>query len=368
VRPNLMRLILPLLVVLSGTTLVLTEAAPAEAADCPTARIYGVRGSGEKANDSGGYGGTVAEVVSGVIQANPGATAEPIDYPAVPIGYGGVNYGTEYDRSVQAGRVKLATTINRWWTGPCGSVSPILLVGYSQGAQVAADVYQGWLLPRVKARVLGITLLADPRFRGGQATPVNRGTYDRRLNGVYDIPGTPRTWAASESGVARSYCTWGDPVCNVTWNSLAACRLKANSCPHASYGYMPSWQDPYTAQAARWLVGRLPAVPVTDKTLTVGPLTMRYPASKWSDVDYGASGPGQDSNANDLTNDATCGDCDQVPPPQIHAFVQVVSMTWCEGSISTCAVGDSRILSEAPRSLSVAEAQTSRRGIWRAGE
>jgi pimeloyl-ACP methyl ester carboxylesterase len=76
-------------------------------------------------------------------------------------------------------------------------------------------------------------------------------------------------------------------------------------------------------------LGQLPPSVPESRTLTIGPLTMTYPATEWGNADYGASGPGEDSNADDLTNTAPCVNCDTVPPPVTPAFVQVFRTTWC---------------------------------------
>lgn len=82
-------------------------------------------------------------------------------------------------------------------------------------------------------------------------------------------------------------------------------------------------------------------------TLTVGPLQLSYDPTRWSDAMYGASGPGEDSIADDLTNDATCTNCAAQPPPMVHAFVQVWSMDYC-ANLGDCVGADMPDVGPAP--------------------
>ena len=93
-------------------------------------------------------------------------------------------------------------------TVPCG---PVLLTGYSQGAQVTADVYQNGST----RNVLGVVLFGDPYFNPKDPA-VDRGDYSRH-------PGRDGWFGArirfgTEPGVVSrgrviSYCHDGDPVC-----------------------------------------------------------------------------------------------------------------------------------------------------------
>lgn len=83
-------------------------------------------------------------------------------------------------------------------------------------------------------------------------------------------------------------------------------------------------------------------------SLTVGGLTTTYD-SRWTNVDYGASGPGQDSSAMDTTNGATCTNCTTSPPPTVYAHAEVVNTaSWCSGSAISCAVGSYETVGPAP--------------------
>jgi len=124
-------------------------------------------------------------------------------------------------------------------------------------------------------------------------------------------------------------------------------------CRHANLlNYGPVRVD--VENALRRYAASLPPLPQQSTTLTVGPLTMAYPESNWRDAQYGASGPGEDSAADDRTNSAPCTNCDETPPPNVSAFVQVFNMkSWCTGAstILECAVGDREIVGAAPEVL-----------------
>lgn len=60
-------------------------------------------------------------------------------------------------------------------------------------------------------------------------------------------------------------------------------------------------------------------------SLTVGPLTTTYD-NRWGRAEYGASGPGEDATADDLTN--------------TNAFIQIFNMDgWCGSTLIVCATG-----------------------------
>lgn len=150
-------------------------------------QIVGVRGSGETADDAGGFGTTVKTVVDSIRSVNPTAAATPINYPAIAVRWWDPSYyAGNYTRSVRAGRTALANYITQFLSGPCGGTAYLYLVGFSQGAQVVGDVYQN-LTAGQRSRVAGIALIADPKFDGGQGPPVNVGTYNPARNGIQGV-------------------------------------------------------------------------------------------------------------------------------------------------------------------------------------
>jgi len=81
--------------------------------------------------------------------------------------------------------------------------------------------------------------------------------------------------------------------------------------------------------------------------LTIGPLTTTYD-NRWTDVYYGASGPGEDGSAIDTTNGVPCTNCTTTPTPTSYAFIQIAKIpSWCTNVIQ-CMTGTQMILAPAP--------------------
>ncbi|KAF2097128.1 carbohydrate esterase family 5 protein [Rhizodiscina lignyota] len=186
-----------------------------ERQSCPNLHVFGARETAAPA----GYG--LAEtVVNLMLGAYSGSTAEPIDYPATgePIDdppTGGDSYGA----SVQAG-VQAVTSAVTSFAQQCPD-TPIVLVGYSQGAQImddamcgSGDLNQGIadtsapIASSVGGQVWAIILMGDPRHTPG--APYNVGTstapgFDPRPSG--------QTCTAYASTI-QSYCDATDPYCS----------------------------------------------------------------------------------------------------------------------------------------------------------
>jgi Cutinase len=224
----------------------------------PLMQVVGVRGSGETQLDYGGYGRTVAAVVSaieGKVLLN--VATDEIDYPAIPMGYGGwTHYAANYKASVADGVSKLTTYIQQFIAGPCGATTYLYLIGYSQGAQVVGDTFQKKLTAPQRQRVGGIAMLGDPRFMGSQTGGVNVGDYANNLNGIFDVIGSPRTVLPGQVGKVRSYCALNDPICNFTKTDAAACKILPSTCPHVLYPDATYKGVIWTTRAANYLVSR----------------------------------------------------------------------------------------------------------------
>lgn len=92
-----------------------------------------------------------------------------------------------------------------------------------------------------------------------------------------------------------------------------------------------------------------PPPETSGRTLVVGSLEMTYPEPSWSNVGYGATGPGGDSFASDQTNAALCTNCSAEPPPMVYAFVQVTNLAgWCATSAAECMARDLQVVGVAP--------------------
>jgi len=230
--------------------------APAALASCPSVKLIGVRGSGETRSDGNGYGTTVDAVVNWLAK-HSSIPAEYVDYQALAVEWWDPSYYTDrYNRSVGTGINSLLAHVEGF-LNTCHS-SDLVLAGYSQGAQVVADTYQQHMSAAEQARVIGIVLFGDPRFKGGQGAPIDVGSYDHSLNGIVAQTYHRRDWAAADASKVRSYCAEHDPVCNFSsLGSAVSCGIH-NDCAH--YHYMdldvPGTSTSYTTAAAEFLLGR----------------------------------------------------------------------------------------------------------------
>jgi hypothetical protein len=143
-----------------------------------------------------------------------------------------------YHSSVDEGRSDLHAIIKKD-ASECPATS-LILVGYSQGAEVAGDTYQE-LSPSLQNHVGAVVLFGDPKFNARDSR-VDHGTYRAGLHGV--LGPRPRFPSAyGQSGVIVSYCNRYDPICQypVPLKDLAYHRLT----PHKSY-----WNGNHTDAAA----------------------------------------------------------------------------------------------------------------------
>jgi hypothetical protein len=226
------------------------------AAACPSAEVVGVRGSGETATDHNGFGKTVYAVAHAVATGYKGAHADPIDYPAIAVDITNPQYPGNYRRSVNAGINNLSSFLAAFHTR-CSS-KPIVLVGFSQGAQVAGNVYQS-IATAVRKKIVALALFGDPRFNPDQ-TEADFATYDPSLKGVWATPppganGTVRTFASGEVSSVHNYCVQYDPVCNWSLANGVNC-APGLYCAHLHYVDMG-----YASDAATWALSRLPPLP-----------------------------------------------------------------------------------------------------------
>lgn len=227
------------------------SAGTADAAACPTTQFVGVRGSGETATDGEGYGPLVNTVRQNVV-VNGTIEYKRIDYTAVSVPDARKNPFL-YMPSVNDGKAKLTSFLTNFH-GTCAS-TPIVLAGYSQGAHVAADVFQE-IDAGVRARIVGIVLFGDPRFNPDQRG-VDRGNYNSGLRGLLTPVLGARTFAAAQVGYVHSYCQRGDPICNDSQDNRQTCEALGNLCPHVTYATRPTVDDSYALRAANFLSQRI---------------------------------------------------------------------------------------------------------------
>jgi hypothetical protein len=120
-----------------------------------------------------------------------------------------------YRPSVVAGKDWLSAAIARPPSTCAGA--KLILTGYSQGAQAAADVFQNG----GTRNVLALVLFGDPYFNGSDAhadKPNAEVPYSRGRRGAL---GRRPPFASSSYGHVFSFCHGGDPVCQITSNLVA---------------------------------------------------------------------------------------------------------------------------------------------------
>ncbi|KAF9888533.1 hypothetical protein FE257_008640 [Aspergillus nanangensis] len=189
----------------SGTIAASSETAKHQSS-CPDIHVFGARHTTAKDD----YG-AAKEFVELLLETHPGATAEPIHYPAAP--------KPRFTESVHHG-VQAVTYQVTEFVRKCPDTQ-IVLVGYSQGAQIMDNALCGGPDPTVEifsteptissevgSHVKAIIWMGDPRYTIG--APFNRGTATTsgtrpRSENPYCIPYTDKI---------QSYCDNGDPVCS----------------------------------------------------------------------------------------------------------------------------------------------------------
>lgn len=235
---------------------------------CPSVELLGVRGSGEHS----GFGHTIGALVSSFYQRRiPDAQADAIDYWAVDVRPWEPDYNHHYISSVTQGVNDLYARIVIF-ERRCAGV-PLLLAGYSQGAEVVDDALQGPVSSRQRGGIAATALFGDPRFSPINRKPLDQGDYDDRYGGISRLQfippagtfGTLMSYSVSDSSSIRSYCANHDPVCNLSSLGLAvSCKL-SSSCAHYHYPdlrFVPSEGGSpvtYTWGAAAFLASRLHA-------------------------------------------------------------------------------------------------------------
>lgn len=137
--------------------------------------------------------------------------------------------------------------------------------------------------------------------------------------------------------------------CEKIYSSITNISTDNAPCEHTQLTYATNGVRLDTTEAIKKYVAFLstPAPDPTSKTLTIGALTTKYD-NRWLNADYGASGPGEDLNADDTTNVASCTNCSDTPPPSVPAFIQVINMSWCTASIESCALDSQTVVGTAP--------------------
>ncbi|KAI2473604.1 carbohydrate esterase family 5 protein [Annulohypoxylon bovei var. microspora] len=180
------------------------EAANVRRQDCPNVHILGAR----ETTAPPGLG-SASTVVNLVQQANNGATSESIVYPAAG--------GNDYASSVSAGVLAVANQTNTF-NQMCPDTK-IVVVGYSQGAQIVDDAFCGGpdgtslnttmalVSSGVSKMVAAIILMGNPRHVNGLPFNVGNAT----AGGFAARPAGFQ--CAAFENIIQAYCDAADPFC-----------------------------------------------------------------------------------------------------------------------------------------------------------
>ncbi|KAK8055287.1 cutinase-domain-containing protein [Apiospora rasikravindrae] len=171
---------------------------------CPSGKGVGVIAARGSTEDPG-EGRLLAPIIANATVQVPGTTLTSVDYPA--------RLFPDYLGSEQEGVVAL-TALMRSYVAACPG-APMVLVGYSQGAQVIADVVSNATTPMDNSAqplsmndVAGILLIGDPSRVDGK--PFNSGTADG--DGLFSREDSTALEAMGDK--ILSICNDGDPVCD----------------------------------------------------------------------------------------------------------------------------------------------------------
>ena len=211
-----------------ATGTVAVRAAWRVAPPCATVSVLASRGSGDTLGTDKGlsapgqlFADTLASLVPGAAEpwANPynavgvfslnlrQAAQQELNGLGALTQLSGLGLGA-YHESVVGGQTKLASEIKTMTSGNCAA-TPLVLVGYSQGAQVAADVFQRDLTATQRSHIVAVVLFGDPYFNGGDWT-VDRGSFSSgRRDGAL---GKRPVFNAGKT-LVLSYCHSHDPIC-----------------------------------------------------------------------------------------------------------------------------------------------------------
>jgi len=158
--------------------------------------------------------GIIGAVKNEVIAAIPGSTAEAVDYPATL---------SDYFNSESAG-VDAMKELVQSYVERCPATAPLVLLGYSQGAQVAMDTLVGQMDAafanndtiddsesiHVLDQVAAAVVMGDPSFNTTEsAFHVGNATQ----HGLFPRQNVPLFMQTDLSSRVRSYCDAGDPYC-----------------------------------------------------------------------------------------------------------------------------------------------------------
>jgi hypothetical protein len=216
------------------TTLTITTNTIPPPPSCPALQFVGVRGSGENESNGDGYGNTVLDMKTALVEKVPGLGADYINYSAVPVVrlLDLQEYAAIYVDSESEGTYALEAFLIRFMRD-CPKTY-VILGGYSQGAHVVGDVVDQHLSSDQLRHIAGVALFGDPVFNPQQSV-VDDGTYNKKLSGIAVALYGARVVDKSMTNRVRSYCLYGDPVCNASPANVTSCVLLPSTCAHYQY-------------------------------------------------------------------------------------------------------------------------------------
>jgi hypothetical protein len=244
---------------------------PGLSVSCGDAAIVGVRGSGDNArgqDSPGRHAAHVANLLRGhwglKLYDAPSADSDPrdgvigLDYPASSALTEIHAYKVSHDAGVRSLLAQIAAIENP--VSGCGPGFPVVLVGFSQGAQVIQSV-----LDKLNDRaprddtwrsIAGVALLASPRFSPLDETARATFLADYPLHGIAGAATVPARFRA----MTRSYCLANDPVCVSDSGSIGGTVIKLNKTHTQAYDPGSKSGNPILEDAAgllAWGVDRL---------------------------------------------------------------------------------------------------------------
>jgi hypothetical protein len=152
----------------------------------------------------------------------------------------------------------------------------LVLVGYSQGAQVVADVYSRDLTAKQRSRIIGVVAFGDPYFNPAD-TAVDQGSYDPTRHGIL---GKRKLYPANHNAQVFSICHNHDPICQGPGRVAFS--------QHRNYQ-----SDPWVKIAAAHIAAKLSTLRLTDTGVPGLRLGMRLDAIRRAGL-IGALNPGCD--------------------------------------------------------------------------
>ncbi|KAI1849536.1 hypothetical protein JX265_013651 [Neoarthrinium moseri] len=185
----------------STTTIIALLMAKSQAQQCPTGSGVGMIVA--RASTEAPGTGIIGAVADDVAVQIPGSTITAVDYPATLQNY----------QSSEGQGVAAMTQLVQNFTASCPDAKMVLM-GYSQGAQVAMDVLCGTsetgfatTEPVASDNVAAVVLMGDPSFTPDQAFNAGTATNEGRF---------PRQDIASCGATDRiaSFCNAGDTFCD----------------------------------------------------------------------------------------------------------------------------------------------------------